>query len=189
MHKFYSFAILIAFISLVSCKEDSKTIPTPIEIEDEWPNFVDTGANIVAYKVNGKVRVNKNISTIYPNYWVASCLYQANDSIKSFYFEANRVADDLFQSVYINISDVKDTGYYKINGDLGVNLAVYVEGVSPNNIKNYPTNNNDSGYIYISKIDFSNRIISGKFEFIGKDFFGSEKKKITNGQFDLKYFR
>ncbi len=172
-----------------SCKKTDSPIPSPIEVEDEWPNFVDTGANIVGYKVDGKIRVNKNISTVYPNYWVNSCLYQANDSIKSFYFEANRIADNLFQSVYINISDIKDTGYYKIKGNSGVDLAVYVEGISPNNNTSYPTNNNDSGYIYISKIDISNQIISGKFEFIGKDFFGSEKKKITNGQFDLKYYR
>lgn len=64
MHKFYSIAILITFISLISCKEDPKNAPTPIpiEIEDEWPIFVDTGANIVAFKVDGKIRVTKNIS-------------------------------------------------------------------------------------------------------------------------------
>ena len=56
--------ILLPFtlIFLICCSEDVKNNPTPVELEDEWPTFVDTGANLVAYKVDGKVRVAKNIS-------------------------------------------------------------------------------------------------------------------------------
>jgi hypothetical protein len=67
-----------------------------------------------------------------------------------------------------------DTGTYNI-------------GTNENNAKQFVTNNIDTGYVYITKIDTIKGFVSGRFEFTARYYFGSAKKRITEGRFDLKY--
>lgn len=184
-------SIILAFIS--SCKDnDPKTTPTPIpvEVEDEWPDFVDTGANLVAYKVDGKIRVTKNISKLDSTKGYLSCGYSLHDKYKYFFFIGNRISDDTFESVGIFIGDLKDTGLFILGGtSLLFNGGSYSSGTNENNAKQYATSKLDSGYIIVTKIDTIKGVITGRFEFTGQYVFGSQKKKITDGRFDLKYYR
>lgn len=169
-----------------SCNKTDSPIPSPIEIEDEWPNFVDTGANIVAYKVDGKIRINKNLSTKYPELGTITCMY-FKDSIQSiFYLETNRITDTSFYSLSISIHKMQDTGVYKLI-ESELSQGVFSIGTNPNNTKPYVSSQNDTGYLHISKIDTSKRIITGDFSFRAKYYFGIDEKKITQGRFDLKY--
>ena len=51
----------------------------------------------------------------------------------------------------------------------------------------YVTNDTISGNLTITKLDLTNRIISGKFYFNGIDTASNETIKITDGRFDLHY--
>lgn len=180
------FAILIL---LISCKEDPKTTPKPIEVEDEWPTFVDTGANVVAYKVEGKIRVVKNISKIDPNKGFLSCFYFLNQQYKRFAFEGDRISDEKFETIKIDIDNLEEPGIYKIGGNIDLfNNGSYFAGPYHFGTQ-YTTNELDSGIISITKIDTIKGFITGTFEFNGEYVFGSNKVKITEGRFDIKYKR
>lgn len=190
MKKFKLLYLLTLGIIFIGCKDNSTTTPTPIEIEDEWPTFVDTGANVVAYKVDGKIRVTKNISKLDSTRGYLSCGYILHEKYKYFFFEGNRISDQTFESVEIYIGDLKDTGLFIIGGtSLWFNGGYYSSGTNENTAKQYATNELDSGYIVITKIDTIRGVITGRFEFNGQYVFGTEKKKITEGRFDLKYYR
>lgn len=178
--------IFTCLLSFIGCKVDLPPTPTPVEIEDEWPTFIDTGANIVAYRVNGKIRVSKNISNKYPELYTNICVYIQNELNNYFSFESNRITDEKYNHILISKA-INDTGLYKIGGSDITAIGVYLEGESPSKNTPYTANENDSGILYITKIDNIKRIICGKFQFTCKDYYGIEKKEITEGQFDLKY--
>ena len=191
MNKIFSLTILTAFIFLISCKEDPKTVPTPIpmEVEDEWPIFVDTGANVVAYKVDGKIRVAKNISKLDSTRGYISCFYFLHQEYKRFAFEGSRISDERFESIWIDIGDLQETGIYKLGGNLFFfNNGSYFGGPFQFGTQ-FSTNDLDSGIINITKIDTIKGFITGTFEFDAEYAFGSNKVKITEGRFDLKYYR
>lgn len=192
MHKYYLLLLLVLSSYFISCKDDPKIIPTPtpVEVEDEWPTFVDTGANVVAYKVDGKIRVAKNISQLDPTKGYLSCGYSLHDKMKYFYFEGNRISDETFQSVEIHIGNLVDTGLFTLGGNSSLfNGGSYANGTNENTARAFTTSEIDSGYIKISKIDTVKGIITGTFGFSSQYVFGNEKVKITEGRFDLKYYR
>lgn len=195
MKKTIQLLLIISFIIIISCKDnDPKSTPAPtpipVEEEDEWPNFVDTGANVVAYKVNGKIRVTKNISKIDSTRGYISCFYFLHQQYKLFAFEGNRISDERFEGIVIEIGDLEQPGMYKIGGNsYFFNNGSYFGGPEESSAKQYSTNELDSGYIVITKIDTIKGYITGTFEFTGRYAFGTEKKKITEGRFDLKYYR
>lgn len=189
MNKFHILIFFAALFILIGCKDDPQTIPTPVEIEDEWPEFVDTGANMVAYKVDGKIRVVKNISKTDPNKGFLSCFYFLKQQNKRFAFEGDRISDEKIETIKIDIDNLEEPGIYKIGGNIDLfNNGSYFAG--PYHFgKQYTTNELDSGIISITKIDTIKGFITGTFEFNGEYVFGSNKVKITEGRFDLKYRR
>lgn len=180
-------AVLV--VSYSSCKKTDSPIPLPIEIEDEWPDFVDTGANMVAYKVDGKIRVVKNVSKTNPNIGVLSCGYFLNQVPKYFFIIGNRIEDERFDGITIQIQDLIDTGYYNLDYQDAENLASYKIGSNEVTSKPFEQNINDKGFVIITKIDSVNGYITGRFEFDCTYIYGSEKKRITEGRFDVKYYR
>lgn len=183
-----SFAIMILLLSS-SCKKTDSPIPSPIEIEDEWPNFVDTGANMLAYKVDGKIRVAKNISKKDSTSGFLSCGYLLKNENKRFFFVGNRISDEKIESILMDLGDLEAPGMYKLGGNsFLLNNGSYFAGPFQFGTQ-YSTNELDSGYITITKIDTVKGFITGTFEFNGEYEFGSNKVKITEGRFDLKNYR
>ncbi len=192
MNKFFLLIFLIVLCFYIGCKDDPKTIPTPIpiEVEDEWPNFVDTGANMLAYKVDGKIRVAKNISKLDSTSGFLSCGYLFKNEYKLFFFHADRISDEKFESIWIDIGDMPETGIYKLGGNsFFFNNGSYFGGPEEVIAKQYSTTDLDSGILNITKIDTIKGFITGTFEFDAEYAFGTNKVKITEGRFDLKYYR
>lgn len=181
--------ILFAILTLIqSCKDKPIDTPIPTEVEDVYPNFVDTGANMVAYKVDGKIRVAKNISKLDSSRGFFSSGYFYHDSPKLFFFIANRISDESYESIQIVIQDLITIGKYKLElADTTLYSGTYNIGTNENNAKQFVTNNIDTGYVYITKIDTIKGFVAGRFEFTARYYFGSAKKRITEGRFDLKY--
>ncbi len=191
MNKFFLLIFLIVLCFYIGCKDDPKTIPTPIpiEVEDEWPNFVDTGANMLAYKVDGKIRVAKNISKLNPGGYLR-CFYFSQQQYKRFVIEGDRISDEKFESIWIDIGDMPETGIYKLGGNsFFFNNGSYFGGPEEVIAKQYSTTDLDSGILNITKIDTIKGFITGTFEFDAEYAFGTNKVKITEGRFDLKYYR
>jgi len=183
--------ILFAILTLIqSCKDKPIDTPIPTEVEDAYPNFVDTGANMVAYKVDGKIRVAKNISKLDTSRGFFSCGYFYHDYPKLFFFIAQRFSDESYESIQIDIQDLFTTGEYIIaSPDTTSYFGIYNIGSNENNAKQFTTTDEDSGYVYITKIDTIKGFVAGRFEFTARYIFGSSKKRITEGRFDLKYYR
>ena len=181
--------ILFTILTLIqSCKDKPIDTPIPTEVEDVYPNFVDTGANMVAYKVDGKIRVAKNISKLDTSRGFFSSGYFYHDYPKLYFFIAQRFSDESYESIQIVIQDLITIGKYKLElADTTLYSGTYNIGTNENNAKQFVTNNIDTGYVYITKIDTIKGFVAGRFEFTARYYFGSAKKRITEGRFDLKY--
>lgn len=185
---FFIFSTLILF----SCKDEPTPTPTPtpIEVEDEWPTFVDTGANLVAYKVDGRIRVCKNISKIDSTQGFLSCGFGLHENPKYFYLIGERISDETYESVTVSVYNLVDTGKYILeNFNTTFNLGSFTTGLNENQSKEYTSNEIDTGYVIVTKIDTIKGFITGRFEFTGRYVFGIETKKISEGRFDVKYYR
>lgn len=181
----FSIAMLI-----LSCKDKPIDTPSPTEVEDVYPNFVDTGANMVAYKVDGKIRVAKNISKADSGRGYLSCGYSLHEKTKRFYFIGERISDNSFESATIILYDLLTEGTYNLKSTNEVyNIGTFYSGPNESSAKGYKTNQIDSGVVIITKIDTIKGYVTGRFEFTGRYVFGSDTKKITEGRFDVKYYR
>ena len=191
MYKYYLLILLTSLSFLISCKDDPKIIatPTPVDVEDVWPTFVDTGANMLAYKINGKIRVATNISKTDWTHGVLSCFYLLHENPKHFSFIGNRISDEAFEGIQIVINDLKAIGQFKLESVNTQYVGAYKKGTNENHAKQHTTNDIDTGYVLITRIDTIKGYITGRFEFTGRYVFGNEKVKITEGRFDLKYYR
>lgn len=174
------------FVMILSCKDEKPPTPTPIPA-DTIPAYTDTGANVFACKVNGRVVFIKNLpsdTTPPPIKFV----YLTNDSnsayIKCF---GELIKENYYESISFTLINVTDTGKYKLGVNFNLDNGTYLIGVNENDNSAYTTGEVDTGEVHILKYDKVNRIISGKFIYNARYFFGDEIIKITDGQFDLKY--
>src|SRR5690606_3980033 len=182
--------ILSAFaLSLMSsCKDKDKDQPEPItEVPLEMPPFTDTGANMFAFKVDGKVVVAQNstdngVKPIFAIYLASS------NTNKALEIEGRYIKDDYYESAVIRMF-LDSPGVYEISNPNIAGQGVYHIGTD-NLTHSYVTNYDKIGQIIITKIDTEKKIIAGKFNFSGRDLFGSDTsiKKITEGQFDVIYY-
>jgi hypothetical protein len=95
------------------------------------------------------------------------------------------------RSIHIYLNDVTGKGKYFLNFHFDPqaysqnrpNSAIYIM-----DHEWYITSSDLSGFLIITKLDISKKIISGTFEFEAKEAGNSNKKvKITKGRFDLSY--
>lgn len=172
---------ILTLLLLLSCKKEK--LPEPSQ----------TGAGIVACKINGKVWLadpgssfnGKKFSLLYDN------LYKPK---RRFVLYANRIADNDNSNLMLAVSDVKTTGTQNFAFDTSpypdnphyMNHGAYYQN-KPNQ-ENYITNSRYTGSITFTRVDTVSRILAGTFEFTAENKYGSgETVKVTDGRFDIKY--
>lgn len=147
-------------LTINSCSEKSENELTPLE---QLPKATQTGENTFGCLINGEAFVVSNTSQ-------QVAIYQQGQ----LQFGADGISMILGDPLNINlIYDLVGKASYYVNADPQLGC-------------HYEFNHSYQGSVTFSKIDRTNYIISGTFEFsTNKD--GCEDIKITNGRFDLKY--
>jgi hypothetical protein len=149
-------------LTINSCSEKSENELTPLE---QLPKATQTGENTFGCLINGEAFVVSNTSQ-------QVAIYQQG----KLQFGGGGISIILENPIEIN------TNYDFIN----IVRAKYYVDVNPQLGCHYEFEDTYEGNVTFSKIDRTNYIISGTFEFsTNKD--GCEDIKITNGRFDLKY--
>jgi len=160
----------LCFLLVASCKK-----------EDDLPKPNQTGANIMAAKIDGQLWQKKACfsciaggSALRINYDNRILFAITGEDIKTY-------------AIAIIIKELKNPGIFILgNGkesNTASNYAVVYTATT-----NFYTSNINTGTITITKLDTVNKIISGTFEFTAeneKD--PSNIMKITEGRLDVKY--
>ena len=147
-------------LTLNSCSEKNETELTPLE---QLPKTTQTGENTFGCLINGEAFVVSNTSQ-------QVAIYQQGQ----LQFGADGISMILGDPLNINL-------IYDLVGK-----ASYYVNANPQLGCHYEFNHSYQGKVIFSKIDRTNYIISGTFEFSTKKD-DCEDIKITNGRFDLKY--
>ena len=154
----------------MKCKKDNQD-PS----KEQLPAATQTGANTFGFLLNGEVWLPKGGLLDQ----VLDLSYDPNYKNGSFGIFANRyVSSDKKMNLSIGLTDVNNTGTYYFNNN----------GIIYNDNKSgcyYYENRIVSGSLTITKLDLTNKFISGTFEFkLEKN--GCQTINATQGRFDLK---
>lgn len=185
---------LLSVFALLSCEEKQVGLePSQTVSKDTvMPAYTDTGANTLAYKVNGEVIRSAN----WINYTtgIVALRMKSIDPQEGYLLvvEGQTVTRSKYQSVVIKLSNVLDTGKYiaKESNLNNYNQMQYIIGKDADINSTYVTTDLHKGYIHLKKLDTLNKIAAGTFYFTGKLFLWGEEKdtlQISEGQFDVKF--
>jgi hypothetical protein len=170
MKAFFMLFVSLSLFTSFSCKKD------------DLPKATQTGANIIAAKVNGKVWEKKAC-------W--SCIgggtgLRVNYDDRNFFGISGEQKDENKDIVItLVIPNLKSIGAYPLSGE-GKNQG-FLSNYSNGSIK-YATSGNNNGTITITKLDLANKIISGTFEFTAEDENNPANTiKVTDGRFDVTF--
>lgn len=189
--------ILLLFLTivLISCKDETKSV-TPTNMVFEMPPYTDTGANVLAYKTNGVVYRNYDYTGSSDEVMCMRFIdIDAPEKGYILYLEGNTIEKDIFHSVNITIQGVDHVGryYLKQSNIDNRNAGEFKIGRSELIFSFFNTTDEYTGYIDITKLDTTNNIVAGRFDFKTKfNDFGTpsiDTFAITSGQFDLKYYQ
>ena len=167
-----------AFFLLSSCKK---------EIE-ELPPITQTGANTFGAKVNGALWVPQGFGPI-----PASNILEARQMGTDIVINARNFASSPNETEFqIYLQNVVATGVYPLNTNVShpstdVTYAYYVKrNINPEN--EWVTSAAYTGSVTISRIDQTNRIVSGTFEFNMINVYNSQQPlSVNEGRFDLRF--
>lgn len=188
-----SFKVLIfSFIVLsvlVSCRKDKPDYIPSVGLDTLMPRYTDTGANVVAFKINGRKviaedKLNNTRSITLINFKHIDSPYAV------FYLEAAFQSEPRYEGVIISIRNFSDTGIYYLNKQLEYysNGAQYLVGKSNFPFLSFNTTEQFTGKVHIRKIDKVKKVLSGTFEFEAENIpEGFGKVAITEGVFDAIY--
>jgi len=179
MKKLILFTLL--FTSLLSCcdKDDN-------EANEVLPPATQTGAGTFACKVNGQSFIDTS-----GGYF--NCFYQLVDGK---YFFGISGKDEGFKNSNSPWSISLGTNNKTINEGETLNLLSDVSGnavggvfitISINNSDSATTNENYTGELTITKLDFTNHIVSGTFWYNIKNPYTNETIEIREGRFDTLF--
>ncbi|WP_445736416.1 hypothetical protein [Mariniflexile sp.] len=156
----------LMLMAVTNCKSDDDTPTNPI---DQLPPPTQTGENTFGCLINGDPLFITNSNKI-------TAIYQGG------------FVQFGGEGVYIVALDPFTTNipYDFLDIGEGTARARYTKEIQESTFCYYEYGNTYEGFIKFSKIDKTNYIISGTFEFSTKKD-GCPDIKITNGRFDMKY--
>jgi len=158
---------LLSILLAASCKKD------------DLPKATQTGANMMAAKVDGKAWQTKACTSCIGGGTALSVNY--DDRI---FFGISGQNRDQNIVITLVIKSLKSTGVY----ELTTQTNNYVQFYNSKDIIKYYTSNTNKGTITITKLDLANKIISGTFDFTAEDENNPANTiKVTDGRFDVKY--
>ena len=159
---FAALIILIAF----SCKKG-----------DLLPKPTQTGANMMAAKVNGKVWQHRGC---------IGCMGLRVNYDDRILFGITGDNPDQKIGITLIISSLKSIGTYDLKLEGSNNNFGELYNSKENII--YLTSNSNTGKVTITKIDLTKKIISGTFEFTAEDENNpSNTIRVTDGRFDVPF--
>ncbi len=191
LHKIFSLIFIFNLIVvLCSCKQEeviqNEFIPKPDTL---MPNYTDTGANVLAFRINGRMVISED--RIQRTRSIASgYIVNSEDGSPFFFIEGGYNAYGRNEEISLVLDYVSDTGIYIVKEStiINNNQGQYRVGRSSSDRLYYTTRDNYPGTVHIKKIDTINHIIAGTFEFKAQLFLlGDDVVTITDGRFDVYY--
>lgn len=179
--------ILLTTFALSCCdKDDDKT---PIE---QLPSATTTGANTAGCLVNGKVFIRTGNNQFGPT---LSCFYQRDQSGYHLGLSIVEKGTNENRQVIISLNPnelVENATYnlvakvYDSNNDNISNFGEFWITSNVNTAILYRTKNSVPGELKITKLNITQKIISGTFSYDAFDVNG-KKVEIREGRFDMRY--
>jgi hypothetical protein len=179
--------LMLFILFLPGCKKDN--LPEPSQ----------TGANVIACKVNGKAWIADAGQSF--NQKKFSLLYNSRFKPKrQFVLSGYRITKDGNSHIMLAVEDVRTTGTHSFAFDtqpypgnmVSQNHASYIQ-YKPSQAE-YLTNSRYTGSITFTRVDTINHILAGTFEFTaehtgspGSSDSPGQTVKVTDGRFDIKY--
>jgi Family of unknown function (DUF6252) len=162
---------------LVSCKKEVTELPDPTQ----------SGSNTFGAKVNGQLWAPQGFGPI-----PASNLLEARFIGNDLIIKANNFASSPNETGFeIRVMGVTDIGTYSLNTTIthpsfAASYAYYVKrNLTPQN--EWVTSASSTGTITFSKVDRTNGIVSGTFQFNALNLYNTpEPLAVTEGRFDIK---
>jgi hypothetical protein len=176
------FSIIIFTTFLACCNKDDN--PTPTNPVDQLPPATQTGANTFGCLLDGEVFKPGLTNNSY------NCFYQLVDGEYYFAVTANNTKNNVLKAISVGTEKLSisqgqtltllERAYGNANGRyfIGSNITGIVE--------NYYTSTENTGELKITKLDFTNNIVSGTFYFDVKDNQGIIHQ-IRDGRFDMQF--
>lgn len=172
------FVFLLPFLFSASCKKG--VTPTPISVAEELPLATQDGKNTFGCLINGNVWVPyKTDFSRKLEVW-----YDPSYHLGTLRIIAERRKKDIDQSITIACDTLNKPGTYQIGKRPG---RIYFDDLIKGCVySDFDSSVQTSGILTVTKLDISNRIMSGTFEFIIFKS-GCDTIKATQGRFDIKF--
>lgn len=181
---------IIVLMYCISCSDNDSPNITPTKIDTLMPAYTDTGANVAAFKINGrkviaedKLRRSRSITLLITK--------NVDSPYAILYLVAAYQSLPWYEGISFSIDNFVDTGYYYLNdqNEYNPNGGQYLVGKADIPLIRFHTTDEYSGWVHIKKYDREKKILSGTFEFQALDLYGwYGNVSITDGIFDATYY-
>ena len=180
-----TYLLILLSVLFLSCNNDDDSPANPV---DELPPATKTGENTFGCLINGRPFTPRGVPFGAPSKGATyQYVYNPQNDTGHYGFQVfgNNFETDVgvaLNLVFQNYEDLEEDTYMLSVSDseqIG-NMGAYIDTVGA-----FYTSESNIGYIYITKTDFENRIVSGTFEF-DVDVNG-EIYSITDGRFDFNF--
>jgi hypothetical protein len=168
---------LAALVLFTACKKEVK----------ELPQNTQTGANTFGAKINGQLWAPQGFGPV-----PANNLLEARMIGNDLLIDARNFASSPNETEFsIRLVSVTDIGVYTLNSNathpsLVSSYCYYVKrNLTPQN--EWITSTANTGSVTITKLDLTNKIVSGTFQFNALNIYNApEPLAVTEGRFDIK---
>lgn len=172
MKKLFLVLILLSLMSTTACNnDDDNGSKDPI---DQLPIPTQTGENTFGCLINGQIKVPNSTNNV-------SAIYQGG----GIQISADIINNGVNESILIIVLDPFEINQNYDLTSLSNQRANFLVS-SDSSFCSYEFENTINGFINFSKIDQTNYIVSGTFEFSTMTD-NCETINVTNGRFDLQY--
>lgn len=175
--------LLITTVFLSCCNKDDKPTPAPTPLS-QLPPPTQTGANTFGCLLDGEVFKPGITNNSY------NCFYQLVDGEYYFNVNANYTKNNILKGILLS------TKKLSIAQGQTLNLLEKIDGNAYGSLSNLNDNTGvyqfnetstiNTGELKITKLDFTNNIVSGTFWFNVKDN-QNVIHQIRDGRFDMKF--
>ncbi|MBF9253145.1 hypothetical protein I2I11_07560 [Pontibacter sp. 172403-2] len=172
LNKLILLPLLVLLLAASSCKKD--------KAEPQLPAATMEGKNTFGAMVNGKVWTPKGR----PNFYESnlSVVYDPGYEAGSLEIKAFRVTENTDDYIFIYMSQLDHEGIYNLDNPKFGTATFWSHCTYEREPEVYRR-----GKLEITKLDLTNGIIAGKFEFtLAK--LGCDTVRVTEGRFDKKLF-
>lgn len=168
------FLLVLALFTLSQCKKDNAAPQLPPE--------TTTGANKVGCRVNGQVLVPRSKGRTEGLQF--GFINRANGRIPMFFLAFVDAEVSPFRSVMLEVDSLvlREGQTYPFRTPGGRHQASHFDGK-----QDYIKRDQDQGELTITRLDSVQRILSGRFHFVGTDRNSGQQVQVTEGRFDLRY--